>query len=90
MSLEGKITLTLCPPDYGKTQSLWSSHPDLNLISELLGTNLDAQDETETDTVDFLKDSDESEEEESDDVETNSKPVISNKFGALASCLEND
>ena len=90
MSLEGKITLTLYPPNYGQSQSLWSSHPDLSVISELLGTNLVAEDDIESDAEeDLLKESSD-ESEENCDAETKSKPVISNKFGALATFLENE
>ena len=88
MSLEGKITLTFYPPDYSKSESLWNSHPDLDLIADLLGTNVEGEDLEIDAKEDFLTDSEE--EVESDDSETNSQPVIKNKFEALSSCLENN
>ena len=48
MSLEGKITLSLAPPGYGKSIDKYSEHPDLVLISELLGNNLTSQEDDES------------------------------------------
>ena len=88
MCLEGKITLSLFPPDYAKSKSTWDNHPDLNIISALLGNNLDTHEEKDSITEqDLMTDS---EEEESDISETDDKPVTSNKFNALASYLEQD
>ena len=89
MTLEGKITLTLYPPDYESSESLWSSHPELSTISELLGTNLETEDAE--DPEDLLHDDDSDEDEDNvSDSEDSSTPAISNKFGALESYLEKD
>ena len=88
MALEGKITLTLYPPDYESSESLWSSHPELNIISELLGTNLETEDAENPE--DSLHDESDEDEDNISDSEDNSTPTISNKFGALESYLEND
>ena len=89
MTLEGKITLTLYPPDYESSESLWSSHPELSTISELLGTNLETEDAEDPDDLLHDDDSDEDEDNNSGS-EDSSAPTISNKFGALESYLEND
>ena len=88
MALEGKITLTLHPPDYESSQLLWSSHPELSIISQLLGTNLKTEDAEDSEDSSHDDDSDEDRDNVSDS-EDNSTPIISNKFGALEACLEN-
>ena len=88
MCLEGKITLTLFPPGFAKSQSTWNTHPDLSIISELLGNNLHCQEDSEyIPEEELIMDSDE---EGSDISETYEKPETSNQFTALASCMEND
>ena len=82
------MTLTLFPPSFAQSESTWSTHPDLSIISELLGTNLHSKEDNEfTPNEDLIIDS---EEEESDNSETDETPETSNKFTALASCIEND
>ena len=89
MGLEGKFTMSLFPPNYGESQSTWENHPDLKIISELLGTDVTSNEETEClSEQDILTDSDE--DEGSDSTEKDTTPAISNKFGALTSYLEND
>ena len=88
MCLEGKITLALFPQSFAKCKSTWDSHPDLAVISELLGNNLHCQEDNQyTTNEDIFTDSDE---EEPDISETDEKPQTSNKFTALASCIENE
>ena len=87
MSLEGKITLALAPPGYSKSIERFSEHPDLVLISELLGNNVTSQEEDDSiPEEDLLTDSD----EESNEDDEDSEPMTRNKFDALSSCLENE
>ena len=54
MTLEGKITLTLEPPGYRQSLQSWDEHPDLQVISELLGNNIDNERENEQISVENI------------------------------------
>ena len=84
MTLEGKITVTLEPPEYRESLEKWSEHPDLVAISELLGnnsTNGDENDQIPDENI--LTDSDEGQSEESESEAEETETC--NKFNALAS-----
>ena len=91
MTLEGKITLALFPPSYVDSQSDWDNHPELSVISELLGgTENEALSDVDAENL-LGDDDDESDEEEVESTEEeNTMPEISNKFCALAACTENE
>ena len=86
MTLEGKITLTLEPPGYGQSLQSWDEHPDLQVISELLGNNLENEEEIEQISEDNrFTDSDEEASEDSD-----CETITRNKFDALQSFEDNN
>ena len=80
MTLDGKITLSLFPPNYGNSQEFWNSHPDLSIIFKLLGCETTNPDDEDSNPDESISDSDE---EDPDISESDSKPVITNKFNLL-------
>ena len=86
MTLEGKITLTLEPPGYRQSLQSWGEHPDLQVISELLGNNLENEEEVEQISEENrFTDSDEDASEDSD-----CETITRNKFDALQSFEDNN
>lgn len=86
LSLEGRISLYLRPPNYKREEAKWQSHPDVGDITNIqaLGKNEDDGWLQQAAEVDDAK----SDEEEGDETEEESEdddkvPASSNKFALL-------